>query len=95
MFKRKKGIKLSYFKQGFVYFYCANYKSLSKSKRLSIDRLCEEVGDGDGSALRAFLISADETALSISQKYFMSEKKLFRLRAKFYEEFWNRRIFEK
>ena len=95
MFKRKRGIKLSYYKQGFVYFWCANYSALPMSSRRAIQKLCDEVAGADSTALLAFLTKPEKTAVAVSMQYFISEKKLYSLRARFYEEFWKRRIFEK
>lgn len=95
MFKRKRGIQLSYIRQGLVYFWCANYGSLSSSSRHAIRSLCDEVAGRDSDALLTFLTKTEKTAVAVSMQYFVSEKKLYRYREAFYEEFWKRRVFEK
>ena len=95
MFKYKRGIRLSYLKQGFVYFYCANFGSLPKSTKHEIQKLCDEVAGKDSAALLCLLTKPERTAVAVSMNYFVPEKRLYSLRARFYEEFWRRRVFEK
>lgn len=94
MFKEKRGIHLSYLKQGFVYFYCANYKFLPLSAKRAVQRLCDEIAGKDSSALLCFLTKPEKNAVNVSMNYFVSEKKLYIYRARFYEEFWKREIFK-
>ena len=83
MFKKKRGIRLSYYKQGLVYF-------LPKSYRDLICKLCVDVGGADSDALFALLTKPEFSVSGISIKFYVSEKKLYNLREKFYLEFWER-----
>ena len=94
MFKRKRGIHLSYYKQGFVYFYCANYKSLPHQAKAKIESLCDEIAGRDSAALLSLLTNPEKSVLNISMNHFISEKQLYRLRALFYEAFWKREIYK-
>lgn len=94
MFKKKRGIHLSYQRQGLVYFWCANYSALPLNSKRAIRNLCDEVAGVDSAALMAFLTKPEKNAVAVSMQYFISEKKLYSLRETFYEEFWKRRVFE-
>lgn len=94
MFKKKRSIDLPCCAQGLIYFYCANYKRLSPAQRKRIDKLCDEIGGQYGPALRSYLIHPEESAISVSMKYFVPEKKVYNLRAKFYKEFWERGLYK-
>lgn len=88
LFKRKRSIRLSYYRQGLIYFLCANYSSLPKLYRDAIDRICSETGGDYRDALFAVLTEKERNTSSVSMQYFVSNKRLFNLRARFYEEFW-------
>ncbi len=88
LFKRKRSIRLSYYRQGLIYFLCANYCSLPKLYRDAIDRICNETGGDYRDALFAVLTEKERNTSSVSMQYFVSNKRLFNLRARFYEEFW-------
>ena len=90
MFKKQRGIRLSYYKQGLVYFLCANFHSLPKSYRDLICKLCVDVGGADSDALFALLTKPEFSVSGISIQFYVSEKKLYNLREKFYLEFWER-----
>lgn len=94
MFKKKNGIRLSYQKQGFVYFYCANYKFLPLYAKRAIRSLCDEIAGKDSTALFCFLTKPEKNAINVSMNYFTPEKKLYAYRALFYEAFWEREIFK-
>lgn len=94
MFKKKRSIKLNYIRQGFVYFWCANYGELSLPRKKGIDGLCEELGGRDALALKILLISPERSVKAISINYLVTEKRLYDLRAKFYEEFWRRKLWK-
>ncbi len=57
MFKKMRGIGLSYEKQGLVYFICANYNDMPEEVQKKIDQLCIEVAGAEYyQALRDVLI---------------------------------------
>lgn len=95
MFKRKRGIKLSYEQQGMVYFFCANYARLPRTSKVAIRKLCDEIAGRDSDALLVYLTKPEKDVGNVARNCFVSEKKLYKYRAQFYEEFWRRRVFEK
>lgn len=83
-----KGLKLPYIKQGLIYFTCLNYDSLSEEMQNGIDLLCYECGKEYKKALFE-LVTTQNSVINISQKYYVSESLLYRLRKRFYSE-WDR-----
>ena len=45
MFKKMRGVKLPYRKQGLIYFVCANYADMPFCVREKIDQTCIETGE--------------------------------------------------
>ena len=84
-FKKKRGIELNYYQQGYIYFVCANYKRLPKSMRAKLDRVVNDVGGFDGDALSKLLFDVNSSVLSVGMEYNLQEGKLCRLRAEFYK----------
>ena len=83
-FKKKRGIKLDYYQQGYIYFVCANYKRLPKTIRSKLDRVVCDVGGFDGDALSKLLFDVSSSVLSVSLEFNLSEGKLCRMREEFY-----------
>lgn len=90
MFKMKRGIGLSYKKQGLIYFMCANFHSLGRKEKTRILAVVTEVGKGEADALFCLLTKPEMNVLGVSMKYCVSEKRLYALRKRFYEEYWKR-----
>ncbi len=86
MFKQKKGINLSYDEQGLVYFVCKNEKKLSETTQKAILDTAQRVADEDYKPLYLLLTGKRELA-KVSEEYYMTEKRLARLRERFYIEF--------
>lgn len=86
MFKKMRGIKLPYEKQGLIYFTCRDYKNLSAYKRAQIESLCSKIGREDEDALFDFL-TTNKSAVKVAAEHFIDESKLYRLRKRFYEEY--------
>ena len=86
MFKKRKGIKVSYNKQGLIYFTCVNIKDMPDEVQKKILNLCIEVCKEDYKALYEVITNDRKSILSVSLEYFLSEKKLYRLRKEFYEK---------
>lgn len=86
MFKKRKGIHIPYNKQGLIYFTCINAKDMPEEVQKKIVNLCVEVGKEDYKALYEVLTNDRKTILGISLEYFLSEKRLYRLRKEFYEK---------
>lgn len=85
MFKKRRGIHIPYNKQGLIYFTCMNVREMPEDVQQKILNLCIEVGKEDYKALYEVLTNDNKSVLSISLEYFLSEKRLYRLRKEFYE----------
>ena len=84
MFRKRRGIKLSYNKQGLIYFICINYKDMPTSIQHKIKSLCDEIGKEYANEL--FLVLTTEKSIrSVSIDRCISESLLYSLRKKFYE----------
>ncbi len=84
MFRKRRGISLSYPMQGFICFSCLTYDAQPISVKSKIDNLCDEIGGEYRDALFEFL-TTEKTVTEISLKHYVSETKLYNLRKKFYE----------
>lgn len=87
MFKKRRGIKLPYNRQGLIYFVCMNIVDMPEEIQKKILNLSIEVGKDDYQALYEFLTNDRSSAVSVSLKYLINEKRLYRLRKEFYERF--------
>ncbi len=87
MFRFKRGIRVGYARQGYIYFTSLLYKSLPKSKKKIIDDLCRKCGEDYWMALREFVTNENVKAETIALKYYISESTLYRAVRKYYESF--------
>lgn len=85
MFKKRRGIKLSYNKQGLIYFICMNIKDLPAEVQDKVLNLCLVIAGEDYQALYEVLTCDYRTVEAIARKYYISEKKLYGYRKEFYE----------
>lgn len=90
MFKKKRGIKIPYNKQGLIYFTCMNIRSQPAETQEKIKRLCREVAGDYYDALFAMLTDDTKNVNAVSMKYYISESQLYLYRKKFYEAWENR-----
>ena len=88
-FRKMRGIKLSYEKQGIIYFTLQNICEQPLEIRNKVKALCDKVAGADSKALYIFLTSNIDTAQSVSLKYYIAERKLYQFRKEFYME-WER-----
>ena len=86
MFKKRRGIHIPYNRQGLIYFVCVNVRDMPEDIQQKILNLCLEVGGEDYKALYEVVTNDSKSILSISLEYFISEKKLYRMRKEFYEK---------
>lgn len=86
MFKKKRGINLSYNKQGLIYFICMNVKEQPQEIQDKIINLCLEIADKDYKALYTILTNDNKSIRAVAMEYFISETKLYELRKEFYEK---------
>lgn len=90
MFKKRRGIRLSYNEQGLIYFACMNLMHQPPRLREAVRELCECIGGEDSEALYEFLTNDAVSARAVCMKYFVDEKKLYTMRKRFYEEFYKK-----
>lgn len=89
MFKKKRGIKLNYNRQGLIYFTCMNIHKQPRDIQERIMALCDQIAGEDGRALFELLTNDRKSVLSVSMEYIVPEKKLYTYRKEFYEK-WDR-----
>lgn len=86
MFKKRRGIKLPYNKQGFIYFTCVNIDDMPDDIQNKIHNLCYDIGGDDyAEALFAVVTNSTKSIRALSMEHHISEMSLYRLRKKFYE----------
>lgn len=86
MFKKMRGVKLPYKRQGLIYFVCANYADMPFSIQKTIDQLCIEIGAEYYQALRD-VITGRKTAKCAAIDCPCNEATLYRKRNEFYLRF--------
>ena len=85
MFRYKRGIDVSYEKQGYIHFCCRRFPELTAERQEAIWRLCREAGGEHAEALFEFVTTQD-TATTICQRHFIASRtSLYRVVKKFYE----------
>ena len=85
MFRYKRGIDVSYEKQGYIHFCCRRFPELSAERQEAIWRLCRAAGGEHAEALFEFVTTQD-TATAICQRHFIASRtSLYRVVKKFYE----------
>ena len=85
MFRFKRGIDVSYEKQGYIHFACRRFEDLSKDRQEAIRGLCREAGGEHEEALFEFVTTQD-TATTICQRHFIASRtSLYRVVKRFYE----------
>ncbi len=85
-FRYKPGIRVSYKKQGLIYFTMLNVDRLPHEKREKLKRLCKEAAGEYAAALWAYL-TREKSAVAVGEEFHLSQDTLFRLRKRFYERF--------
>ncbi len=87
MFKKMRGCKLSYNQQGLIRFICLNYYDLPQDVQHKINDLCLKCGGEYYKALFRVL-TTDISIRYIALEECISETHLYRMRLKFYNEFF-------
>lgn len=87
MFKKRKGIKVPYNKQGLIYFTCMNIKNLPEEKQEEIKTLCKEVTEEYADALYTLLTDDTLNIYAVARRYYIGESQLYQFRKKFYERY--------
>lgn len=87
MFREWKGAKVSYNRQGYIFFVSRMYKELPKKKKAAIDELCLKIGGVEyADALKEFM-TTDKSAVSVCLKHYLSKETLYRYVRRYYTEF--------
>ena len=86
MFRYKRGIDLSYERQGYVYFSSRSYAELPAKSQAAIRAMCEEHGGAHSTALFEF-VTTDATATALMMKHYISKATLYRAVKRYYEGF--------
>ena len=84
-FKKIRGVNLPEEKQGLIRYTCLTYRDQPAHIQRKIRRLCEEQG-GCYSAALWEIMCTQESVTSISMRHHVSERGLYDLRKRFYEE---------
>lgn len=85
-FRYKRGIRVSYKRQGMIYFTMQNFRTLSQGKQEKLRQLCREAAGEYDVALWEYL-TTEKGYVAICIDRGLSQETLFRLRKKFYEAF--------
>lgn len=89
-FKKMRGVRLDYYRQGLIYFTCANYKIMPEETKDRIKAVCSEVTykRPEYYAPLFALMTERYTVIKIAEQYYMSQETLYRLRKAFYETWY-------
>lgn len=85
MFKKRRGIKVPYEKQGLIYFECINYDDMPEDVKNKITNLCNEVGKEYSEVLFKVVTDNKKSIRSLAMEYHVSETQLYLYRKRFYE----------
>ncbi len=86
MFRQKKSLKLSYERQGYIYFTSKNYKALPKEKRQRIEELCLKAGGEYHKALLEY-VTTDASVTKICLSHHIDDNTLYRVVNRYYMNF--------
>lgn len=83
-FKKRRGIHLSYNRQGLIYFTCMDAKNQPEEVQRKILNLCMKAG---GVYYRALydVVTSEDSIRRIAIRHHVSETLLYKLRKTFYE----------
>ena len=86
MFRFKNSLRVSYKRQGYIYFTSLRYDELDEKKKQKIKDLCRECGGEHSKAL--FKAVTTETSLDyICDTHYVSKATLYRAMREYYEKF--------
>lgn len=86
MFRYKRGVKVDYDRQGYIYFVSRMYKELPAEDQQAILNLCLACGGEHYQALFEF-VTTDAGATAVCTKHFLSRSTLERAVRRYYESF--------
>lgn len=85
LFKKRRGIKLSYDEQGLIHFVCVNIEKMPEEVQDKIVQLCNDVGKEHAEVLYKVMTDSKRSIRSLAREYFISETQLYCYRREFYE----------
>jgi len=86
MFRYRRGSKVSYEKQGYVYFTSRRYKFMPQEKQREILNLCVEAGGEYYQALFEY-VTTEISEVAVTMKHYISKATLNRIARKYLECF--------
>ena len=84
-FVYRKNYRMTYKKQGYIFFCCQNYSALSSRLKKKIDRLCAEVGKENSKALFEAL-TADRSVELTAARHFVNKHSLYKMLHEFFRK---------
>ena len=85
-FKYKKGMGLSYERQGYIYFMCRNWNKLTDEQREKIKFCADNDAAPYGDAV-LYHVTTGASLTETTAKYFLGINTLYRALEKFYKRF--------
>ena len=86
MFRFKESVKVSYKRQGYIYFTSLRYDELDEEKKRVIRKLCRECGGTYSKALFKAVTTETPDDL-ICDTHYISKSTLYRMKREYYERF--------
>ena len=86
-FRYKKGIRVPYKRQGYIYFTMLAVRDLPREKQEKMRRLCMEAAGAQHFDALWDLLTCEDGYVAVSLRHNVSQETLFRLRKRFYEGF--------
>lgn len=90
MFRKYRGMRMTYEKQGLIFFLCRNFGSLPPGVRRRIERVSEEVA-GEEKAVLLALLTGRQSARHLSMTRYINLNRLYAWRRAFYESFFEQK----
>lgn len=84
MFKKRRGIKIPYNRQGLVYFACMDVKNMSQEEVDKIKQICSDIAGENAEALYTLVTDDSLTVEGVANRFFMSTTNLYKFRMRFY-----------
>lgn len=86
MYRYKKSVRVSYDKQGYIYFFSRLYNELDPDAQAYIRKIAGEAGGEHAEAVMRY-VTTDDSATKICAECYLSKATLHRAVAKYYELF--------
>lgn len=83
MFRKMRGSKLPYMRQGLIYFVCQNFRDMPPEVQQRIVNLCLQCGGQHYQALFE-AVTTQRSMLKISMDHYIDESWLYQLRLRFF-----------